>query len=52
MFDLRNMPFVSGRVLSWSDDLKPVATAELKEFVEVENGKSKEIYGENNVSVF
>ena len=38
MFDLRNMPYTTGRVLSWSEDLALVASPKLKEFVQVQEG--------------
>ena len=38
MLDLRNMPYVTGRILSWSNDLEPVASAELKRFMQVNDG--------------
>ena len=31
---MRNMPFVTGRVINWIKEIAPVATDELKTFVE------------------
>ena len=34
MLHMRNMPFVTGRVINWMEEIAPVATDELKGFVE------------------
>ena len=34
MLHMRNMPFVTGRVINWIKEIAPVATDELKSFVE------------------
>ena len=39
MFDLRNVPFTTGRVLSWHNELEPVASQQLKDMVHVQEGK-------------
>ena len=38
IFDLRNMPYTTGRILSWYDDIEPVASPQLREFVHIEAG--------------
>ena len=40
MFDLRNMPYTTGRIISWFDELAPVATSRLKEFIKVQHDNS------------
>ena len=39
MFDLRNMPFVSGRRVSWSNELYPVAAPSLRQSIQKKSGK-------------
>ena len=39
MFDLRNVPYTTGRVLSWHKELEPVASQLLKDRVRVQDGK-------------
>ena len=38
IFDLRNMPYTTGRILSWYDDIEPVASPQLREFVHIQAG--------------
>ena len=39
MFQMRNMPFVAGRLVNWYRDILPVATQEVKDYVtEYRNG--------------
>ena len=39
LFDLRNMPYTTGRILSWSKELEHVASSELKSFIQVQDGE-------------
>ena len=40
MLNLRNMPYVSGRILSWHEDIMPVAKAWLSNITFERQGKS------------